>query len=290
MEKENVILKSANVLSNSVVSKVSDAFLFDSKTFLIDNEKDAKKAVANFIKSLKELNDLSDPVILAMRAKVDADIEYQKQISPYINSNFGADIVVTNIINEIGKMPDNEFFTAEYLDKLGIYKIPNGLVLDTVQKCRSFVSSLYATALSEHKKEIRDGGGVEIYVARAKEIISFNDGQFVATKFANMGILRKYELLYSLIANCTKSEKIAILAKLGIRFKANAKVLKYGKKLDIIPIEQYQPTPNKVDINFYHEYATKAVPLSKEDAAKVMSTPVTPLKGAKSSTKPKGGK
>ena len=290
MEKENVILKSANVLSNSVVSKVSESFLFDSKTFLIDNEKDAKKAVANFIKSLKELNDLSDPVILAMRAKVDADIEYQKQISPYINSNFGADIVVTNIINEIGKMPDNEFFTAEYLDKLGIYKITNGLILDTVQKCKSFVSSLYATALSEHKKEIKDGGGVDIYLARAKEMIAFNDGQFSSTKFANMGILRKYELLYSLIANCTKSEKIAIWAKLGIRFKANTKVLKDGKKLDIIPIEQYQPTPNKLDINFYHEYATKAVPLSKEDAAKVMSTPVTPLKGAKGSTKPKSAK
>lgn len=290
MKNENVILKSANVLSNSIVSKVSDSFLFDSKTFLIGNEKDAKKAVANFTKSLKELDDLSDPVILSMRAKEVADIEYQKQISPYINSNFGADIVVTNIINEIGKMPDNDFFTAEYLDKLGIYKIPNGLILDTVQKCKSFVSSLYATALSEHKKEIKDGGGVDICVARAKEIIAFNDGQFFATKFANMGILRKYELLYSLIANCTKSEKVSIWAKLGIRFKVNAKVLKDGKKLDIIPIEQYQPTPNKVDINFYHEYPTKAIPLSNEDAANVMGTPITPLKGAKGSTKPKGSK
>ena len=290
MKKENVILKSANVLSNTIVSKVSDTFLFDSKTFLIDNEKDAKKAVANFTKSLKELDDLSDPVILAMRAKEAADLEYQKQISPYINSNFGADIVVTNIINEIGKMPDNEFFTAEYLDKLGIYKIPNGLILDTVQKCRSFVSSLYATALSEHKKEIKDGGGIEIVLARAKEIISFNDSQFIATKFAKMSVLRKYELLYSVLANCTKSEKVAIWSKLGIRFKVNSKVLKDGKKLDIIPIEQYQPTKNKVDINFYHEYPTKAKPLSKEDAANVMGTPITPLKGAKVSTKTKGSK
>lgn len=289
MEK-NVILKSANVLSNSVVSKVSDSFLFDSKTFLVDNEKDAKKAVANFIKSLKELDDLSEPVIIAMRAKEKADLEYQKQVSPYINSNFGADIVVTNLITEIGKTPDNEFFTAEYLDKLGIYKIPNGLILDTVQKCRSFVSSLYATALSEHKKEIKDGGGVEIYLARAKEIISFNDSQFIATKFANKSILRKYELLYSILKDCTKSEKVAIWVKLGVRFKVKTKVLKDGKKLDIIPIEQYKPAPNKVDINFYHDYPTKAIPLSKEDAAKVMSTPITPLKGAKGSTKPKGSK
>ena len=285
MEKENVILKSANVLSNSIVSKVSDDFLFDNIKFAED-EKDAKKLVANFVKSIKDSKDLADPLVFAMRAKETAYLEYQKQISPYINSNFGADIVVTNIISEISKTPDNEFFTAEYLDKLGIYKIPNGLILDTVQKCKSFVSSLYATALSEHKKEIRDGGGVEIYLARAKEIISFNDGQFIATKFANMGILRKYELLYSLLANCTKSEKIAIWAKLGVRFKTKAKGAKGGsKEIGTIPIEQYQPTPNKVDINFYHDYPTKAIPLSKEDAAKVMSTPVTPLKGSKKTTK-----
>ena len=288
MEKGNVIIKSANVLSNSVVSKVSDNFLFEDVTSA-ENEKDAKKSVANFVKSIKDSKDLANPIVFAMRAKVAADIEYQKQISEHICKAFGADIVVSKIISEIGKTPDNEFFTPEYLDKLGIYKIPNGLILDTVQKCKSFVSSLYATALSEHKKEIRDGGGVEMYFARAKEIIAFNDGQFIATKFANMGILRKYELLYSLIANCTKSEKIAIWAKLGVRFKTKAKGAKGGsKEIGIIPIEQYQPTPNKVDINFYHEYATKAKSLNEEDAAKVMSTPITPLKGAKGSTKPKG--
>ena len=291
MEKVSVNLKSANVLSNAVVSKVSDNLLFDDATFLAENEKDAKKSVANFVKSIKDSKDLANPIVFAMRAKEAADLEFQKQISEHICKVFGADIVVKNIIKEIGKTPDNEFFTPEYLNKLGIYKIPNGLILDTVQKCKSFVSSLYATALSEHKKEIRDGGGVEIYIARAKEIIAFNDGQFIATKFANMGILRKYELLYSLLSNCTKSEKIAIWAKLGVRFKTKAKGAKGGsKEIGTIPIEQYQPTPNKLDINFYHEYATKAVPLSKEDAAKVMSTPVTPLKGAKSSTKPKGGK
>ena len=290
MEKENVILKSANVLSNSVVSKVSDNFLFEDVTFA-ENEKDAKKSVANFVKSIKDSKDLANPVVFAMRAKVAADIEYQKQISEHICKVFGADIVVSKIIAEIGKTTDNEFFTPDFLDKLGIYKIPNGLILDTVQKCRSFVSSLYATALSEHKKEIKDGGGVEMFLARAKEMIAFNDSQFIATKFANMGILRKYELLYSLIANCTKSEKVAIWAKLGVRFKTKAKGAKGSKnEIGIIPIEQYQPTPNKLDINFYHDYPTKAIPLSKEDAAKVMSTPVTPLKGAKGGTKPKGGK
>ena len=285
MEKENVILKSANVLSNSVVSKVSDNFLFEDVKSA-ENEKDAKKSVANFVKSIKDSKDLANPIVFAMRAKVAADIEYQKQISEHICKVFGADIVVSKIISEIGKTPDNEFFTPEYLDKLGIYKIPNGLILDTVQKCKSFVSSLYATALSEHKKEIRDGGGVEIYLARAKEIISFNDGQFIATKFANMGILRKYELLYSLLANCTKSEKVAIWAKLGVRFKTKAKGAKCGsKEIGMIPVEEYQPTPNRFEINFFHEYATKATPLSKEDAAKVMSTPVTPLKGSKKTTK-----
>ena len=290
MEKENVMLKSANVLSNSIVSKVSDNFLFDNIKFA-ENEKDAKKSVANFIKSLKDSDDLSDPVIFAMRAKEKADLEFQKQISPYINSNFGADIVVMNIITEISKMPDNEFFTSEFLNKLGIYKIPNGLILDTVQKCKSFVSSLYATALSEHKKEIKDGGGVELIIARVKEIISFNDSQFIATKFANKSILRKYELLYSIIKDCTKSEKVAVWAKLGVRFNTKAKGAKGDKKeIGTITIEQYKPDPNKVDINFYHDYPTKAIPLSKEDAAKVMSTPITPLKGAKGSTKPKGSK
>ena len=290
MEKENVILKSANVLSNSVVSKVSDAFLFEDVTFA-ENEKDAKKAVTNFVKSIKDSKDLANPIVFAMRAKEKADLELQKQISEHICKAFGADVVVNNIITEISKTPDNEFFTAEYLNKLGIYKIPNGLILDTVQKCRSFVSSLYATALSEHKKEIKDGGGVEIYLARAKEIIAFNDGQFISTKFANMGILRKYELLYSLLANCTKSEKIAIWAKLGVHFKTKSKGAKGDKnEIGVIPIEQYQPTPNRVDVNFYHDYPTKAIPLSKEDAAKVMSTPITPLKGAKNSAKPKGSK
>lgn len=289
MEK-NVILKSANVLSNSIVSKVSDAFLFEDVTFA-ENEKDAKKAVTNFVKSIKDSKDLANPIVFAMRAKEKADLEFQKQISEHICKVFGADVVINNIITEISKTPDNEFFTAEYLDKLGIYKIPNGLILDTVQKCRSFVSSLYATALSEHKKEIKDGGGVEIIIARAKEIISFNDSQFIATKFANKSIIRKYELLYSIIKDCTKSEKVAIWAKLGVRFKTKAKGAKGDKnEIGTIPIEQYKPTPNKVDINFYHEYPTKAVSLSKEDAAKVMSTPITPLKGAKGGTKPKGSK
>ena len=288
MEKK-VTLNSGNVLSNSIVSKVSDAHLFDNVTFAED-EKGAKKVAENFVKSIKDSNDLADPIVFAMRAKDAADLEYQKQISPHICKEFGADIIVTDIISDISKIPDSEFFNAEYLYKLGIYKIPNGLILDTVQKCRSFVSALYATALSEHKKEIKDGGGIEIVLARLKEIISFNDSQFIATKFEKMSILRKYELLYGTISNCTKSEKVAIWAKLGVRFKTKKKVLKNGKKVDVIPIEPYQPTPNKVDINFFHEYSVNAVPLSKEDAAKVMSTPVTPIKGAKGSTKPKGSK
>ena len=290
MKKENVILKSANVLSNSIVSKVSDTYLFDDVTFA-ENEKDAKKAVTEFVKSIKDSNDLADPLVFAMRAKEAADLEYHKQISKIICKVFGADIVVSKIISEISKTDGNEFFTAEYLDKLGIYKIPNGLILDTVQKCRSFVSSLYATALSEHKKEIKDGGGIEIVLARVKEIISFNDSQFIATKFAKMSVLRKYELLYSVLANCTKSEKVAIWAKLGVHFKTKSKGAKGDKNdIGVIPIEPYQPTPNKLDINFYHEYSTKSVPLSKEEAAKVMSTPITPLKGAKVSTKKKGSK
>ena len=146
MEKKNVIVKSANVLSTSVVSKVSDTLLFDSNTFLVDNEKDAKKAVTNFVKSIKESDDLANPIVFAIRAKEKADLEYQKQISQHICKVFGADIVVTNIITEISKMPESEFFTAEYLDKLGIYKIPNGLVWI---RCKS-VNPLFLLCMQPH--------------------------------------------------------------------------------------------------------------------------------------------
>ena len=113
MEKVNVNLKSANVLSNSVVSKVSDNFLFEDVTFA-ENEKDAKKSVANFVKSIKDSKDLANPIVFAMRAKEEYDLEFQKQISPHICKEFGADIIVTDIISDISKMPDNEFFTTEY--------------------------------------------------------------------------------------------------------------------------------------------------------------------------------
>lgn len=281
MEKK-VTIKSANVLSNDIISKVSDFFLFDGS--LVQNEKEAKKFVSEFAKDIAKSDNLADPVVFAYAAKVAAENEYKKQVSKRINERFHAEFVVTNLIRETAKLAGSEFFTPEYLQMLGIYEIPNGVILDTIQKCRSFVSSLYATALSEHKKEIKDGGGIEFVFARAKEIISFNDSQFIATKFAQMSILRKYELLYSVIANCTKSEKVAIWAKLGVTFKANKKPSKGGPNVDIIPIQDYQPTQNKLDINFYHEYPTKAVTLSDEERAKVLSKPVTPLKGSKKTT------
>lgn len=290
--KKVVTLKSGNVLSNSLVSKVSDNYLLAETGF--KDEKSAKRKVTYWIKNTLESakgDFANSDVVRAYKAKLSADLEYQKQVSRFINDKFAADIIVSNLIAYVGNMPDNEFFTPEYLDKLGIYKIPNGVILDTLQKCRSFVSSLYATALSEYKKELKDGGGIEIVLARAKEIISFNDSQFIATKFAKMSILRKYELLYSTISNCTKSEKVAIWAKLGIRFNVAAKGGKGSTKvLGDIQIEEYTPLPNKIDINFYHEFAENATPLSKDEAAKVLGTPITPFKGAKGSTKPKSAK
>lgn len=291
MKKENVSLKVGNMLSNEIVKKVANVCLLFNTNF--ESEKAAKDNVTKWLKKHVEGakgDELNTPVARAYAAKVEADKEYQKQVSFFINDKFFADVIVDNMIREISTFEGCEFFTPEYLDKLGIYKIPNGVILDTLQKCRSFVSSLYATALSEYKKEIKDGGGVEIVFARVKEIISFNDSQFVATKFANMSILRKYELLYSVLANCTKSEKIAIWAKLGVKFKTNKKAKGSTKVLEEIEIEKYVPLKNKVDINFYHEYPENAKPLSKEETAEVMGTPITPLKGAKGSTKPKSAK
>lgn len=281
MEKK-VTIKNANVLSNDVISKVSDVFLFDGS--FVQNEKEAKKYVSEFAKDIAKSDNFADPIVFAYAAKVAAENEYKKQVSKRINERFHAEFVVTNLIRETAKLAGSEFFTPEYLQMLGIYEIPNGTILDTIQKCRSFVSSLYATALSEHKKEIKDGGGIEIVFARVKEIISFNDSQFIATKFAQMSILRKYELLYSVIANCTKSEKVTIWAKLGVTFKANKKQTKGCPNVGIIPIQDYQPNPNKLDINFYHEYPIKAIPLSVEEKTKVLSKPVTPLKGSKKTT------
>ena len=291
MKKENVSLKVGNMLSNEIVKKVTNACLLFNTNF--ESEKAAKDNVTKWLKKHVEGakgDELNTPVARAYAAKVEADKEYQKQVSFFVNDKFFSDVIVDNMIREISTFAGSEFFTPEYLDKLGIYKIPNGIILDTLQKCRSFVSSLYATALSEYKKEIKDGGGIEIIFARVKEIISFNDSQFVATKFANMSILRKYELLYSVLANCTKSEKIAIWAKLGVKFKTNKKAKGSTKVFEEIEIEKYVPLKNKVDINFYHKYATNAVSLSKEEAAEVMGKPVTPLKGAKGSTKPKSAK
>lgn len=291
MKKENVFLKVGNMLSNEIVKKVTNVCLLFNTNF--ENEKAAKDNVTKWLKKHVEGakgDELNTPVARAYAAKVEADKEYQKQVSFFINDKFFADVIVDNMIREISTFEGCEFFTPEYLDKLGIYKIPNGVILDTLQKCRSFVSSLYATALSEYKKEIKDGGGVEIVFARVKEIILFNDSQFIAVKFANMSILRKYELLYSVLANCTKSEKIAIWAKLGVKFKTNKKAKGSTKVLEVIEIEKYVPLKNKVDINFYHEYPENAKPLSKDEAEKVMSTPITPLKGAKGSTKPKSAK
>lgn len=291
MKKENISLKVGNMLSNEIVKKVTNVCLLFNTNF--ESEKAAKDNVTKWLKKHVEGakgDELNTPVARAYAAKVEADKEYQKQVSFFVNDKFFANVIVDNMIREISTFAGSEFFTPEYLNKLGIYKIPNGVILDTLQKCRSFVSSLYATALSEYKKEIKDGGGIEIIFARVKEIISFNDSQFVATKFANMSILRKYELLYSVLANCTKSEKIAIWAKLGVKFKTNKKAKGSTKVFEEIEIEKYVPLKNKVDINFYHEYSTNAVSLSKEEAAEVMGKPITPLKGAKGSTKPKSAK
>lgn len=291
MKKENISLKVGNMLSNEIVKKVTNVCLLFNTHF--ESEKAAKDNVAKWLKKHVECakgDELNTPVARAYAAKIKADKEYQKQVSFFVNDKFFADVIVDNMIREISTFAGSEFFTPEYLDKLGIYKIPNGVILDTLQKCRSFVSSLYATALSEYKKEIKDGGGIEIIFARVKEIISFNDSQFVATKFANMSIFRKYELLYSVLANCTKSEKIAIWAKLGVKFKTNKKAKGSTKVFEEIEIEKYVPLKNKVDINFYHKYAINAVSLSKEEAAEVMGKPITPLKGANGSTKPKSAK
>lgn len=281
MKKENVTLKVGNMLSNEIVKKVSENVLLRDTHF--ENEKAAKDNVTKWLKKHVESakgDEINTPVARAYAAKIATDLEYQKQISFYVNDKFFSDVIIDNMIKEISTFEGSEFFTAEYLDKLGIYKIPNGVILDTLQKCRSFVSSLYATALSEHKKEIKDGGGIELYVARCKEYIKFNDSMFISKKWDKMNIKEKYNLVANVFSNCTHTEKLAIWAKLGIKFKTNKKGKSTAKVLDEIEIEKYVPLKNKVDINFYHEYSVNAKPLSEEEKKDTLSKPITPLKGS----------
>jgi len=281
MTNKNVVtIKSANVLSNEIVGKTAEELIESLKA----DDKTRRKATEAKVKALTidaQGDGKSTAVYRAFAAIEAAKREYNKRISFVINSAFGADVLVTSLITKISE--SEAFFTPEYLDKLGIYKIPNGLILDTTQKCVSFVSSLYATALSKHKEEKKDGKGVEIILARIKDRITFNDSQFINIKFDKKTILRKYELVYDLLASCTKSEKVAIWARLGVRFATAKKaVLDVG----IIPIEGYIKDPLPVAVNFYHEYAADAKPLSKEDTAAVMSRPITPLtSGAKKTAK-----
>ena len=135
MKKENVSLKVGNMLSNEIVKKVTNVCLLFNTNF--ESEKAAKDNVTKWLKKHVEGakgDELNTPVARAYAAKVEADKEYQKQVSFFVNDKFFADVIVDNMIREISTFEGCEFFTPEYLDKLGIYKIPNGVILDTLQK------------------------------------------------------------------------------------------------------------------------------------------------------------
>lgn len=276
MKKTNnvVVLKSNNAVSNSLVNRFAESLIASFKA----DDKTRKKAADNWFKDTitnASGDAANSDIARAHNTLVNAQDEYNRHASKFINSSFGADKIVTELINKIGEK--EVFFTPEYLDKLGIYKIPSGTILDTTQKCVSFVSSLYATASSEHRKQIKDGTGIEVVLARCKERIAFNDSVLIYTKFSLLDTDSQLKFVGDLLDECTISEKNNIYKRLGIDFRINT-TDNSVKKLGIIPIEGYAPKPLPIDVNFYHKYAVSAKALTKADAKKVMEKPVTPIK------------
>ena len=287
VNKQNVVsakvveLIKGDKLTNEIVAYVSSNKMHYTK----DDEKSAKSAAD---KVTDELADNKQPEHLIAAKELynkiqDLQQQLNKQISYQVNKKFGADVYVTDCIYAINKIEGYEFFTPSYLKRLGIYHIPCGLILDTHQRCRSFVSSLLRTAKASHAKEVKDGMGVSLYIARCKEQIRFNDNLWMSTKFNQMSTLRKLHLVWGIIADCTKAEKKAVLDALGIKLSVRRRD-KGDNTYQVIPIDDYVAPSRPVDVNYYHMNAVNAKPLTKEDAENVMSLPVRPLSSSKPTT------
>lgn len=293
MDTNNVVVevKRGNAVSNTKVAFAESKIDVFANIPIKGTEKTVEKTLRKRVESWNKTvgTEETDPAITyAKRMLEDAQAEYNKQVSYYINATFCADQIVTDLIIATSKTDGAEFFTPEYLAKLDIYKIPNGTILDTLQKCKSFVSALYAAAYKAHMDEIKDGTGIEVVVAECKNQIKNNDNIWMSTKWQNMSFRAKCNFLANILfqnwipgakitATYTHTECVEVLRRLGVNCR-NSRLNRKGNnpKIGLIPIEGYT-RDNAVDVNFYHEYAVNAKPLSKEESADVMSRPFTPL-------------
>ena len=236
VEKKEVKLLKAERSTNEIVAYVAANKMLYTKS-------DEKAAKEEADKVTDELADNNQPEYMISAKELynkiqDLQLQLNKQISYQVNRAFGADLYVTDAIHAISKIEGYEFFTPAYLKRLGIYHIPVGLMLDTHQRCRSFVSSLLRTAKVAHAKEAKDGTGVALYITRCKEQIKYNDNLWMSTKFGQMTTLRKLHLVWGIIADCSKLDKKAVLDALGIKLAVRRRD-RGDNTYQVIPIDDH---------------------------------------------------
>lgn len=291
---EDVLGKKTSGTSNGKVKFVCGKFDLSNFTSYA-NEKDGR----NLIDGIRDGKGLSPSQSFAFQALKRAQDEFERQISYNVNKLFEADVIVTELIKEVAKTDGADFFTADFLRKYDLYRIPSGVILDTFQRCKSFVSSLYTAAYKAYLYEIKKGNSIDIAVKLCKERIKSHDNEWMSTKWDRLNALGKMRVIapvifwnwYELIGKTipensvryTHAEQVQILRKLGINIRLKGR--KEKAVSDIIEIEEYKPARFGTSHNFFHEYATSAKKLCEEDKRNVMSLPVTPLATKRKTTK-----
>ena len=164
VNKQNVVaVKAVELIKGDKSSNEAVAYASAKKMYYTKDDEKAAKAEADKITDELADNKQQEYMIAAKELynKIqDLQQQLNKQISYQVNSAFGADKYVTDCVYAISNTEGYEYFTPSYLKRLGIYHIPCGMILDTYQRCRSFVSSLLNTAKAERAKELKDGTGV----------------------------------------------------------------------------------------------------------------------------------
>lgn len=284
----DVIAKKTTGTSNGKINFVCGKFdAFTATSF--GNEKDGRKLVEDVTKG----KDLTPSQSFAFAKLQRAQEEFNRQISYNVNKIFEADKVVSSLIDEMAKTDGAEFFTADFLRKYGLYRIPCGVILDTLQRCKSFVSSLYAAAYKAYQEEIKQGNSLDVAVTLCKKRIESHNNEWMSTKWDSLNTLGKMRVLAPVIfwnwyalkdkpipdnaVHYTHNEQVLILRKLGVNIRLKDRKSSSSTS-NIIEIEEYKPQRFGTSYNFAHEYAENAKALSEEEKAKVLSTTVTPLK------------
>ena len=280
VNKQNVVVRKAvELLKSEKATNEVVAYAVANKMYYTKSDEKAAKAEADKVTGELGANKQPEYLIAAKELynKIqDLQQQLNEHISYQVNSAFGADKYVTDCVYAISNIEGYEFFTPSYLKRLGIYHIPCGLILDTYKRCHTFVSSLLKTAKVAHAKDLKDGTGVALYIARCKEHIRYHNNLWMSKKFDQMTLREKCDLVWDIIHACTKLEKKAILDALGIKLAVWRKGRK-GEDYQVIPIDDYVAPARHIDVNFYHKNAVNAKPLTNAEAEVVLASTITPL-------------